>query len=180
MVKPCEITKTEFNYEAGRAIETLKIVDLGHQEFVPVGRTSLSLVSRFRNVHKTFLSLLSTWRDLQLTVSNHCFFPQTRELEITNEVESTYRQGNSLHDYHFLNEQFVFQMRRFFETYLHHLQIEFFRQSTGASKEIPDSIQIDSLGELFKRNSSEHNEPLVRVFFGTDSSESPDFHFSSS
>src|SRR6056297_247542 len=177
MVKPCEIDISEFNYDAGRSTETLKIVDLGYQEFAPVGRISFSLVSRFRNVHETFFFLSSTWRDLTTSNSQPFFLPQTRILEITDQVETAYLQSHSVQRYHFLNEQFVFQMRRFFETYLHHLQIQLFRQSTGALEEIPDSIQIDSLGELLKRNSSNDNEAILRVFFGANISESTDLHF---
>ncbi|MGS4944139.1 hypothetical protein ACVDG3_01555 [Meridianimarinicoccus sp. RP-17] len=170
----CDVDITEINYDAGRPSHTLEMIDLGHCDYPFKGKMSLDQIFRFRAVHKKFLSLLRLHEALSEKESIMLGFcsPWQRNFPIEESVKDVTYSTYSLHDYHFLAESFVFDIRRFFETHLHLMQIIIHRGKKSNSESFPDAIDPDDLGALIRnRESRELQKTLSLCFFDDQDTE---------
>ena len=172
-----DIPVQEENYDAGRSQSTFCVIDHGYKSFANFGKTGIVLTARYRSVHQTFRKTYRTWQLLNGGHLGEIFKVEKSSLSFADYLAESNPNENGLHAYHFLNEMLVFQIRKFFETYLQMCQIHKFRETAGNVRELPSKIQLDSLGKMengFKKSGS---NALSLLFYGIKGEHSQDFQY---
>ncbi len=173
--------REEEKFDPGRSVGTLKVIDPNYLDFPPfTGPATMVLVSRFKEVHLLYREIFLNWKssvDLAKTGGPlGLMSPEEKVIEINSFVSGTKTYFPSVEAEHLKKEAFVFQIRRFFETLLQSLQLEFYSHKFGKRK-LPKKIKIDSLGKLFQANKNGTSEVYCKILFGNPSEHPEDIYF---